>query len=92
MKTLEIEKLHIIAQENIFGEPVSRIYVVKKELDGLYDDPSTCVVEFDSRFVYPLQPLHQFYKFCYPVDVTLNEMEMKEIMKGFLSYSITSVY
>ena len=88
MKTLNINKLHIIASEYGSNEDLSRIYVVMKTADGKYDDPPTCVVEFESKFVGDVQPYHQFYKFCYPVPIELSLEQMLSLKERFLSFPI----
>jgi len=88
MKTLDIDKLHIIAAEYSTHYPLSRLYVVRKSPDGKYDDPETCVVEFNGNYVSTPQPYHQFYKFCNPVTLDIEE-EVRTGMKiRFLCFPV----
>lgn len=88
MKTLDIEQLHILAEEYGCKEPLSRVYVVKKSLNGKYDDPETCVVEVDREFVSTPQPYHQFYKFCNPMTLTIAEELRTELKQKFLTFAV----
>ena len=88
MKKLDINRIHIIAAEWDSEEPIDRIYVVAKTPDGVYDDPMTCVVEFDQSRVFAKQPLHQFYKFCYPVPLDVTEDRIYALKQRLLTLSI----
>ncbi len=89
MKTLDIEQLHILAEEYGCDTPLSRVYVVKKSLDGKYDDdPETCVVEFRGDYVSTPQPYHQFYKFCNPMTLSIAEELRTALKQKFLTFEI----
>jgi len=90
MKTIDITKLHIIAKEYGSGSDLNRIYIVKKEPDGNYDDPLSCVVELDCDEVAQAQPIHQFYKFCHPVPPEISEEQMAIILEQFVLYSVSN--
>jgi len=88
MKTLDISKIHIIATEWNSSEPIDRIYVVAKTPDGVYDDPMTCVVEFDQNRVFAKHPFHQFLKFSYPVPLEVSEQRIYVLKQQLLTLSI----
>lgn len=88
MNKLDINKLHIIATEWDCTEPIERIYVVAKTQDEKYDDPMTCVVEFDQNRVFAPQPFHQFLKFSYPVPLEVMEWRISLLKQRLLSLQI----
>lgn len=88
MKTLDINKLHIISAEWDCIEPIDRVYVVAKTQDDKYDDPMTCVVEFDQNCVFAPQPYHQYYKFCYPVSLEVTADRMRILKQRLLTLPI----
>jgi len=88
MKTIDISKLHIIAKENNSKEMVNRVYVVMATTDGKYDDPETRVAEFDCGYVSSPQPYHQFYKFCCPVPMEMNDEQVNDLKERFLYFPI----
>ena len=88
MKTIDISKLHIIAKENNDVEFINRVYVVMATTDGKYDDPETCVVEFECGYVSSPQPYHQFYKFCCPVPLDMDDAQVNDLKERFLYFPI----
>ena len=89
MEKLDINRIHIIATEWENCEPYDRIYVVAKTPDGKYDDPNTCIVDLADNYVGAPQPMHQFYKHCYPVPLEVTKIRMLALNEQILSLPIT---
>jgi len=88
MNKLDVTKLHIIATEWDCDEPIDRIYVVAKTPDNIYEDPTTCPVEFSQNYVWDPQPFHQFLKFSYPVFLNIPDERFDVLKKQILSLPI----
>jgi len=86
MKTLDLGKIWIIGSEWDCIEPINRIYVVAKQEDPEqeYDDPMTCVVEFEQNWAFTAQKFHQFMKFNCPVPLDVSEERRTALMNQLL--------
>ena len=85
MIKLDISRLHILAEEQGSTIEFPRLYVVKKEEDGKYNDPLTCQVRLTEQLVAEPDRFHNYLKFCYPVSVSVDQKIIEAFKVMFLT-------
>jgi hypothetical protein len=88
MKKLDINLLDLVAKEYSGNENMTEVYVVRRNAEGMYDDPMTCLVDIADGTVHEPQPFHQFWKFRLPVELKIDDSDKLLVMKQFLTYSV----
>ena len=88
MKKLEINLLDLVAKEYSGNDSMTEVYVVRRNSEGMYDDPMTCLVDLTDGTVQSPQPFHQYWKFRLPVDLKIDDSDKLNIKKQFLAYSV----
>ncbi len=88
MKKLDINLLDLVAKEYCGNEGMTEVYVVRRNTEGMYDDPMTCLVDLTDGTVQTSQLFHQYWKFRLPVDLKIDDSDKLLVMKQFLTYSV----
>ncbi len=88
MRTLDVNKLHIIAREYEANGGCQRIYVVNKTPDNIYIDPLCVPVDIAESHVGSLQHYNQFMKFCCPIPMDLDEEVIKLMKSEFYRFPV----
>jgi hypothetical protein len=88
MKKLDINLLDLVAKEYSGNDSMTEVYVVRRNAEGMYDDPMTCLVDLTDGTVQIPQLFHQYWKFRLPVDLKIDGSDKLFVMKQFLTYSV----